>query len=767
MAEAKIEITLSNGAKAGETLKELSKQANTLNKEIKDLKPGSQEFIDKSKDLQQVSGKMADIRNQIKGTNVASNELKNSFAGILSQIPGFSMITGAMGQATTGVGGLTRGFGILKGAIISTGIGALVVLLGSLFAWFQKTERGSDLLAKGMAAAGAAVNVLIDRASKLIDALIAFANGNWTEAANLFADATTGITEEILKETAAAWKLADALDALEDRQNDFILTLAKARKELSELQRIYDDETMSIEQRTAAIAKAQEIQRKTSAEKMDMIREELRITLQLEELNDEMLNNFIENGIKLEEVGMSESLEADRKAAIEILARFVDAQGEISGNEIELIRKLNKIKKKERGEDTRDATANAKAQEQAKKDQLAAEQNIEDLRIALKDESFEKENAKLNLQAQRQIANLKGTKEQIAEQERLINKKLDADRQALLDKFAEDEVAREEAKQKRKLQLRMEAHELDLATDQNLLNEQLLNTELTRDQWQLQTEQKALEFQKRKLDLIREGLGEESMEYQQAFQQYLAMQQATSDQAVAIKQKEMDDQRMALNATLQVAGDFFGTLASFQQQGTEQWKAFATAQAIMSAIQSATNAYQSTAAIPIVGPGLAPIAAGLALAAGMQNVRRIRATKAEAPTAPVRAARGYVANGPSHDQGGINVEIEGDEIVMTKGVFRNPYLRRMASALNVAAGGISFDSTPPSNPFRTFAAGGVGMSAAGSSGDALTVTAMRNIMEEMRAMQQDQINRIRVVNVVTDTEEGIRTVNQIRDDADV
>jgi hypothetical protein len=40
-------------------------------------------------------------------------------------------------------------------------------------------------------------------------------------------------------------------------------------------------------------------------------------------------------------------------------------------------------------------------------------------------------------------------------------------------------------------------------------------------------------------------------------------------------------------------------------------------------------------------------------------------------------------------------------------------------------------------------------------------------MEEMRAMQQDQINRIRVVNVVTDTEEGIRTVNQIRDDADV
>ena len=53
-AEAKIEVTLSNGAKAGETLKELTKQANKLNKEVKDLKPGTEAFAKKTQKFWQV-----------------------------------------------------------------------------------------------------------------------------------------------------------------------------------------------------------------------------------------------------------------------------------------------------------------------------------------------------------------------------------------------------------------------------------------------------------------------------------------------------------------------------------------------------------------------------------------------------------------------------------------------------------------------------------------------------------------------------------------
>lgn len=40
------------------------------------------------------------------------------------------------------------------------------------------------------------------------------------------------------------------------------------------------------------------------------------------------------------------------------------------------------------------------------------------------------------------------------------------------------------------------------------------------------------------------------------------------------------------------------------------------------------------------------------------------------------------------------------------------------------------------------------------------------LMDNFKAMS-NRIDNIKVINVVTETEEGIKTVNQIRDDADV
>ncbi len=43
---AEIDITLANGQKAGETLKQLRLQAAALNKEISTLKPGTDQFVE-------------------------------------------------------------------------------------------------------------------------------------------------------------------------------------------------------------------------------------------------------------------------------------------------------------------------------------------------------------------------------------------------------------------------------------------------------------------------------------------------------------------------------------------------------------------------------------------------------------------------------------------------------------------------------------------------------------------------------------------------
>jgi hypothetical protein len=78
------------------------------------------------------------------------------------------------------------------------------------------------------------------------------------------------------------------------------------------------------------------------------------------------------------------------------------------------------------------------------------------------------------------------------------------------------------------------------------------------------------------------------------------------------------------------AGTFDAMFANLQQVAGEQSAAFqalAIARATISTYESATAVYAAAAAIPIIGPVLAPIAAGTAVAAGLANVAQIANVK--------------------------------------------------------------------------------------------------------------------------------------------
>lgn len=62
-------------------------------------------------------------------------------------------------------------------------------------------------------------------------------------------------------------------------------------------------------------------------------------------------------------------------------------------------------------------------------------------------------------------------------------------------------------------------------------------------------------------------------------------------------------------------------------EGNKMYKAFAIANAIMNTYQGAVAAFQSAAAIPIVGWIAAPVAAAAAVAAGLANVAKIRSAR--------------------------------------------------------------------------------------------------------------------------------------------
>ena len=108
-------------------------------------------------------------------------------------------------------------------------------------------------------------------------------------------------------------------------------------------------------------------------------------------------------------------------------------------------------------------------------------------------------------------------------------------------------------------------------------------------------------------------------------------------------------------------------------------------QAVINTAKAVTSALNTQ---PFLPAGL--IMAGIATAQGAAQIKMIRSQK---------FAKGGILNGPSHAQGGIPMfskggafygEAEGGEAVLTKGVMANPALARMASAINVAGGGVPF-----------------------------------------------------------------------------
>lgn len=108
-------------------------------------------------------------------------------------------------------------------------------------------------------------------------------------------------------------------------------------------------------------------------------------------------------------------------------------------------------------------------------------------------------------------------------------------------------------------------------------------------------------------------------------------------------------------------------------------------QAVINTAKAVTSALNTQ---PFLPAGL--IMAGIATAQGAAQIKMIRSQK---------FAKGGILNGPSHAQGGIPMfskggafygEAEGGEAVLTKGVMANPALASMASAINVAGGGVPF-----------------------------------------------------------------------------
>jgi len=135
--------------------------------------------------------------------------------------------------AATGLG--IRALKIFRLAMISTGIGALIVALGSLISYFTQTERGAEFIERAMAGVKAAFSVLIDRASSFGEGLFKIFSGDFKGGWDALKSSVKGVGTEMAEESKAAVALKLRYQELEDKERSLIVVNAERRKKISEL----------------------------------------------------------------------------------------------------------------------------------------------------------------------------------------------------------------------------------------------------------------------------------------------------------------------------------------------------------------------------------------------------------------------------------------------------------------------------------------------------------------------------------------------------
>jgi len=168
-------------------------------------------------------------------------------------------------NAATGFG--TKALKAFKIALASTGIGALLLALGGLVAFFQRSQDGADALSKGLAGLTAGIDVIIDRFEQvgrgivtLIKGFASFDSDKISEGLDLISTAFKGIGEEIANDVAEATKLKNLTIELTREQKLFEAEQAKSITTTKELTKIAKDKLAADQDRLTALDEINKIE---------------------------------------------------------------------------------------------------------------------------------------------------------------------------------------------------------------------------------------------------------------------------------------------------------------------------------------------------------------------------------------------------------------------------------------------------------------------------------------------------------------------------
>jgi len=360
-----------------------------------------------TKGAKEAAKEMTAVEKATDKANDAAEEYEDTLGDLAKETEVFGVSINGISSAFKGsikaVKGSVSSLKAFKTALIATGVGAFVVVLGTLATAFASTSQGMALVEDVSSILANTWAVVIKRVGLLAKGLTEFFSGNFSQSFDTLKESVSGFGAEIAEAAVQGAELAQRERDLVKEKNALLVSQAEEIAQLEKLRNFSDDVTQSLEDRIKATEKARAIIAKQSADNVAIAEKEL----QLFKDSNDLTNLSIEQQTQLAELEAEASIkrgeaiatdtgeltklngfkdelaardEERRQAAADAEALRIAKLEEDTAKELALIKKIADAKKAADAKAIKDADATAAAKVKAAEEEtalkLAAEEEL-------------------------------------------------------------------------------------------------------------------------------------------------------------------------------------------------------------------------------------------------------------------------------------------------------------------------------------------------------------------------------------------------------
>lgn len=303
--------------------------------DTKDLKKGAAEAKQAVKDFDSATTSALDEVTGLFG--VSMGEINKTLSTLKG---GFLSLSGAINKTSESATLGSKALKVFKIALASTGVGALVVALGSLVAYFTKTQRGADLISRVMGQVGQVFKTVTDYAILLGEKIFkAFTNpvqavkNFWKLLSNKeerqkLKEELSNIGKDFEDRQRRRLELDKKRQAFRDSEGKFDEEQANRAAEISRLKLEADDKlNNSAEKRLEYTRQAQKLMREHTAEAIARAKEDLALLQEENALSESMTKDTLaESNLKIKITNLQTQLNAQLKESV---AKEAEITGQI------------------------------------------------------------------------------------------------------------------------------------------------------------------------------------------------------------------------------------------------------------------------------------------------------------------------------------------------------------------------------------------------------------------------------------------------------